>query len=389
MPIDLNEHLKRKNANRGESGGESSGGGNGNGGGRGGNNGGGGGRNDEPRGRAPKNPLRLDFSPNSLNPRTITGIVVAIIVVLVFIAAKPFVVINSGEVGIKATAGEYDNIPLQPGLHFFVPIIQNVIIVDTRVRTINFSRTEDMGVVGQNQGIFRNDAISVMDSRGLTVSIELTVQYQLNPSFAPQTIATYGLSWEQKIINPVVRDVVRSVVGRYPAEELPIKRNDIANLISTNIEAEIGKFANAPVSLSSVQLREIVLPQNIKEQIEKVQVARQEAERKRYEVEQAKMEAEKAVTLAKGEADVNRTKAQGSADAVSIEAKAQSQANRLISDSLSGRLLDLRQIEMQGKFNEALRENRDAQIFLTPGGAVPNIWVDSKSKQKNTAAARE
>lgn len=366
MPIDLNEHLKRKNANNNNS-----------------NNGGNGDK------KPPKNPLKMNFNPNFNMPsnKTIIGIISIIVVLLIFIAAKPFVIINSGEIGIKVTAGEYDNTPLQPGLHFFVPIIQNVIIVDTRVRTINFSRTEDMGVVGKNQGIFRNDAISVMDSRGLTVSIELTVQYQLNWATAPQTIANYGLSWEQKIINPVVRDVVRGVVGRYPAEELPVKRNDIANLISTNIETEIGKFANQPVSLTSVQLREIVLPQNIREQIEKVQVARQEAERKRYEVEQAKMEAEKAVTLAKGEADVNRTKAQGAADAMSIEAKAQSQANRLISESLSSRLLELRHIETQGKFNEALRENRDAQIFLTPGGAVPNIWVDSKNPKKATSVS--
>lgn len=370
MPIDLNEHLKRKNANNKPNDNKN---GNGN------DNG----------GNSPNNPFKPPKinMPDMPNGKTLTTIIAVILVVFVLIIAKPFVIINSGEVGIKSTAGKYDFTPLQAGLHFFVPGIQNVIIVDTRVRTINFSRTEDMGVVGKNQGIFRNDAISVMDSRGLTVSIELTVQYQLNASTAPQTIAEYGLSWEQKIINPVVRDVVRGVVGRYPAEELPVKRNDIANLISTNIEAEIMKFKNQPVSLSSVQLREIVLPQNIKEQIEKVQVARQEAERKRYEVEQAKMEAEKAVTLAKGEADVNRTKAQGTADAITIEAQAQSKANRAIGSSLTNQLLNLRQIETQAKFNEALRENKDAQIFLTPGGAVPNIWVDSKNKQRSTAAS--
>ncbi len=370
MPIDLNEHLKRKNANNKPNDNKN---GNGN------DNGG-----DSPNN--PFKPPKINM-PDMPNGKTLTTIIAVILVVFVLIIAKPFVIINSGEVGIKSTAGKYDFTPLQAGLHFFVPGIQNVIIVDTRVRTINFSRTEDMGVVGKNQGIFRNDAISVMDSRGLTVSIELTVQYQLNAATAPQTIAEYGLSWEQKIINPVVRDVVRGVVGRYPAEELPVKRNDIANLISTNIETEIMKFKNQPVSLSSVQLREIVLPQNIKEQIEKVQVARQEAERKRYEVEQAKMEAEKAVTLAKGEADVNRTKAQGAADAITIEAQAQSKANRAIGSSLTNQLLNLRQIETQAKFNEALRENKDAQIFLTPGGAVPNIWVDSKNKQRSTAAS--
>lgn len=47
------------------------------------------------------------------------------------------------------------------------------------------------------------------------------------------------------------------------------------------------------MELVSIQLTEIVLPVAIKEQIERVQVARQEAERARYEVERAKQEAEK------------------------------------------------------------------------------------------------
>ncbi|PAF49505.1 hypothetical protein BKH41_02235 [Helicobacter sp. 12S02232-10] len=365
MPIDLNEHLKRKNQQLG--------------------------KDEPPKGNDEKPNRNTRFRPpnipqNFFTNKKISTLIGVIVIVVIILLAKPFVVINSGEVGIKVTAGKYDNTPLQPGIHFFVPIIQDIIVVDTRVRTINFSRTEDMGVVGKNQGIFRNDAINVMDSRGLTVSIELTVQYRLNPQTAPQTIATYGLSWEQKIINPVVRDVVRSVVGRYPAEDLPTKRNEIATLISSDISKEMSKFPNSPVELSSVQLREIVLPQNIKEQIEKVQIARQESERVRYEVERSKQEAEKVAALAKGEADANRIKAKGVADAIVIEAKAKSEANKSIGQSLTDKLLQLRQIETQSKFNEALKENKDAQIFLTPGGAVPNIWVDSKSKQKSTSA---
>lgn len=360
MPIDLNEHLKKKNFNQEEKKSQES-----------------------PQRGAPKRDLIPD-----LGGKKLFFLLLGALVVLFLILMRPFVVINSGEVGIKVTAGKYDNTPLQPGFHFFVPILQNVIVVDTRVRIINFSRTEDMGVMGKNQGIFRNDAISVMDARGLSVSIELTVQYSLNPSKVPQTIATYGLSWEQKIINPVVRDVVRSVVGRYPAEELPIKRNEIAQLISNNIADEVSKLSNSPVKLDSIQLREIVLPDNIKEQIEKVQIARQESERVRYEVERAKQEAEKVAALARGEAEANRVKAQGVADAILIEANAQSKANRTIAESLTSKLLDLRQIEMQGKFNDALKVNKDAQIFLTPGGAVPNIWIDSKNKQKATSTIR-
>ena len=45
----------------------------------------------------------------------------------------------------------------------------------------------------------------------------------------------------------------------------------------------------------------------------------------------------------------------------------------------------MQQIEVQGKFNEALRENKDAKIFLTPGGSTPNIWVDTKDKPRDAA----
>ena len=47
----------------------------------------------------------------------------------------------------------------------------------------------------------------------------------------------------------------------------------------------------------------------------------------------------------------------------------------------------MQQIEVQGRFNDALRENKDAKIFLTPGGSTPNIWVDTKDTQRATAVS--
>jgi regulator of protease activity HflC (stomatin/prohibitin superfamily) len=260
----------------------------------------------------------------------------------------------------------------------FIPAVQKVIVVDTKVRLINYKSVEDMS--GFDSSIKVNPAINILDARGLPVSIELTVQYKLLPSGAPNTIATWGLAWEDKIVNPVVRNIVRNVVGGFNAEELPTKRNEIATMIENGIRSQIEALDGKPVSIESVQLREIVLPQKIKEQIERVQIANQESERVRYEVLRAKQEAEKKAALAQGEAERNRIEAQGRADAVTIEADAQAKANKLISSSLTPDLLHLEQIKIQGKFNEALRENKDAKIFLTPGGSTPNIWVDTKDK---------
>lgn len=363
MPADLNDYFKKKNGN-------TQGGG-------GGNDGGG------------RKPPNLNIEPpkffKDLGKKA--GFLYALIaVVVVLIVAKPFVVINSGEVGIKSTTGKFDPSPMQPGFHFFIPFVQGVFVVDTKVRIMNYSSTEDLSSFNRNgAGIQNKSAISVLDSRGLPVSLDLTVQYQLQALNAPQTIATWGLAWEEKIINPVVRDIARSVVGQFTAEELPQRRNEIAVAIEDDIRQAIEQQPGNPVQLLTVQLREIVLPQKIKDQIERVQVAKQEAERTKYEVERANQEALKKAALAQGEAKAREIKAQGQAKAIKIEADANAYANKEISKSLTASLLELRQIEVQGKFNDALRENQDAKLFLTPGGAIPNIWVDSKDKQRTTS----
>ncbi len=361
MPADLNDYFKKKNG--------------------GGNNNGGDNNNNRPS----FNVEPPEFMKNFGNKAGLFYLLIAIVVIAV--VAKPFVIINSGEMGIKATTGKFESTPMEPGFHLFVPFIQQVFIVDTKVRIMNYSSTEDLGeVVQRGSGIKRNAAISVLDARGLPVSIELTVQYKLEPTSAPQTIATWGMSWEDKIINPVVRDVTRSVVGKFNAEELPQKRNDIAINIEEGIRKAIDAQPGQPVELLTVQLREIVLPVKIKEQIERVQVARQEVERTKYEVERANQEALKRAAEAEGQAKAREINAQGQANAIKIEADAEAYANKKISESISSPLLNLRQIEVQGKFNEALRDNKDAKIFLTPGGSVPNIWVDTKDSQKAISA---
>jgi regulator of protease activity HflC (stomatin/prohibitin superfamily) len=312
------------------------------------------------------------------------GFIYAVVIIIaVMFIAKPFVIIESGQVGIKVTAGKYEAEPLRPGFHLYIPVIQKVIVVDTKVRLINYRTVEEIS--GFDSGIKLNPAINILDARGLPVSIELTVQYRLTADGAPNTIANWGLSWEDKIINPLVRDIVRNVVGRYNAEELPTKRNEIATLIEEGMRGQIDELPDTPVQLLSVQLREIVLPIKIKEQIERVQIANQEAERVRYEVQRAKQEAEKRAAQATGEAEARRIEAQGRADAVTIEAKAQAAANKEIAQSLTQNLLQMQQIEVQGRFNDALRENKDAKIFLTPGGSTPNIWVDTKDKSRDSS----
>ena len=313
-------------------------------------------------------------------------LIIVAVIAFAFYALRPFTIVNSGEVGIKVTTGKFESEPLNPGLHFFIPLIQKVIPVNTRIRLITYSNdmTSELGdrYKGFEGGLRRNRAIPVLDRRGLTVNIDLAVQYSLKATTAPATIAVWGSSWEEKIINSKVREVVRDVVGQYTAEQLPEMRNEIASAIQTKVREKVNAIKKQPVVLASVELRNIVLPPKIKEKIEQVQAAKQDVTIAEQEKEKAKQHAQKAAEVARGEAERNRIEAQGEADKIRIEAEEQAKANSLISASLTPSLIQLEQIKVQGKFNEALRVNKDAQIFLTPGGAVPNIWVDAKGKQQ-------
>jgi len=356
MPADMNDYFKKKKPSANNS-----------------NNNSGGNKNSE-------NPL------NNMPKGIPSWLIIVGIVAFALFAFKPFTIVNSGEVGIKVTTGKFEQTPLGAGLHFYIPVFQKIIPVNTRIRLITYSndggRELGDGYRKYEGGLRRNRAIPVLDKRGLTVNIDLAVQYSLKPESAPATIEKWGASWEEKIINSKVREVVRDVVGQYTAEQLPEMRNEIASAIQTKVRQRVESLPNQPVVLSSVELRNIVLPAKIKEKIEQVQAAKQDVTIAEQEKEKAKQQAQKAAEVARGMAEKNRIEAQGEADKIRIEAEEQAKANQLISSSLTPELLQLEQIKTQGKFNDALKVNKDAQIFLTPGGAVPNIWVDAKGKKQ-------
>ncbi len=333
-------------------------------------------------GGGPKGPQMPNIDFNMGGKSGIVYFLIAVVVMLVL--AKPFTIIEEGQRGILSTNGKYQDQALLPGLHFIVPVIQKVYVVDTKVRIINYANRIESN--SNTSGIVSKPAVTVLDKRSLPVGIELTVQYRLNSQFAAQTISNWGFSWEDKIINPVVRDVVRNVIGKYDAEALTQMRNNLGTEIEAGIRESVNNLKNAPAILQSVQLRDIVLPKKVKEQIEAVQIAKQAVQKAEQDVQRVKQEALKRAAQAQGVANQARIEAKGKADAITINADAQAKANLLIAKSLTPRLLQLEQMKVQGKFNEALKVNRDAKIFLTPGGSTPNIWVDTKETRKRTTA---
>ena len=202
MPIDLNEHRKKQHSNQNQ--------------------------NNNPPPPPPNNNKNNKggggFNMNSVPMPSMPGgksiffIVLIVVIVLLFFLARPFIVINSGEVGIKVNLGRYEPTPLQPGLHFFMPIVQNILIVDTRVKTLNFVGADEVNRV-TNASTKYKIPIQVRDKLGLDVFIELTLKYRLKEEKASDTIRDYTTLWDESIVVPYILEAVGSTVGNFNAEE--------------------------------------------------------------------------------------------------------------------------------------------------------------------------
>jgi len=314
-----------------------------------------------------------------LTPKQIGAIIGIVSILGIAYFASPFSVIESGYVGVKSTWGKFDNQELPPGLHFKIPIAQKIIPVDIRVHAINYKgemEEED------REGIINKPAITVLDKRGLPVEVELTVQYKLIPDMASEMLQKWGFRWEEKLVNPTVREVVRDIIGKYPAEEIPIKRPEIATRIEEGIRKQLTQLSKIDGKISvqvvGVQLRNIFLPPEIQKKIKEVQIAKQEAEKMKYVEEKVKREQEVRKIQAETKKIQMVIEAQGKAKAKLTEARAIAEANRLIAQSITPEILKWKELEVQKIMAESLKTNPKATIFINLPQGNTHLWLNKQ-----------
>ncbi len=302
------------------------------------------------------------------------GIAIAIIVVA-FLLFNPIVTIESGEVGILKTWGKFSPDEQMPGIHFVFPGMQRIQKVDVRVHTINYSRSERT----ERPGILNRPPIQVLDQRGLPIIIEQTVQFRLIKDRASETVARWGTEWDIKIINPTVREVVRDVVGSFPAELIPIKRQEIALGIAEKVKERIKTISENSIEIVGVQLRNVELPPEIAQKIKEVQVAKQEAEKTVYLEERAVRVQKVKLIEAETEKLEKIKRAEGEAQKSIKEAEGVAQANRLIQKSISPEVIRWKNLDVQMRVAESLKSNQNATVFLnTPAATGLHMWLEKK-----------
>lgn len=245
-------------------------------------------------------------------PKVAIPFIVAAIV-LVIILSKSAVTIDSGEAGVLfKTFGEgvvVDEPPMGEGFHIVAPW-NKVYVYEVR-----------------QQELF--EKMKVLSSNGLEIQIDASAWYEPVYKDLGNLHQSLGQNYLQRVIQPAIRSAARSVVGRYTPEQLYSSKRDA---IQDEIFAETKKILDKQyVQLNEVLVRDVTLPNTIKEAIERK--LRQEQESLEYEF--------RLVTASK-EAEKQRIEAQGKAD-----------ANKILSASLTDKILQDKGIEATIKLSES------------------------------------
>jgi regulator of protease activity HflC (stomatin/prohibitin superfamily) len=258
-----------------------------------------------------------------------TTVVVVLVVALVLTTlGAGLVYVESNERGVVKTirAGGVRPEALTPGLHWILPVVESVVTYSISNQNYTMSAT---ALEGQVQG---DDSIRARTKDGQEVILDASVLYQIDPAKVVQLHIVWQERYENAVVRPEARGVIRDAVSQYGVEEVvSTKRAEMVQIITEELGASL---AENNLILFDFVLRDIHFSEAYAQAVEQKQIAEQQAQQARLTVEQKKQEAEQARQVAQGQADAAVIAAQGAAQAQIIQAEAQAQANELIGQSL-------------------------------------------------------
>lgn len=261
-------------------------------------------------------------------------IAVGILALIFMIAQSAFVIVDAGHVGVVKRLGAVQQSHLNEGFHLKLPVIDEVIQLDIRLRKVS------------------NDSISA--SKDLqTVRTEVSIQYSLNGDIAPVSFQKIGIRQviESTLIEPAIQESVKSVTALYTAEELITQREQVKLKIQEEVEQFIEitldrKQVSAALSIANVAITDFAFSKEFNRAIELKVKAEQEAL-------QAKNEKTRRVTQAEAGAAEKKLAAEAEAYQISIESKARADAIKREASALKGNPA-LIQLRMAEKWNGEL-----------------------------------
>lgn len=198
------------------------------------------------------------------------------------------------------------------GLAFKAPWVDTV---DYNIR----NQQAAFSIAGNTNGDTLGGEITVTDAKGVKANVDVVVRYSIKPDSVTDIYREFGeqINFEASLIAPDIRTVVRSVPAAYNTIEVLTKRPELEQAIYDSLAT---RWEKEGVIVDSVALQDIRYPES---------------------VVTAFAEAENARTLVTKE-QANLAAAEVSAQQKVVQAEAEAEANRLISESLSPEVLQLR-----------------------------------------------
>ncbi|MBQ8623911.1 MAG: prohibitin family protein [Oscillospiraceae bacterium] len=257
-----------------------------------------------------------------------TILIIVILLIAVLIAASSIVIVQAGHTGVVVTLGKVEDTVLQEGLHFKIPLIQEVVMIDNRITKLEVD-TE----------AFSKDL--------QTVSTTLAINYRVDTSKSYSIYKNIGRDYETVLVVPAVNEVLKSTTALYTAEESVTNRSLVSDGLIEGLNSklnEIGLFVT-DVNIINFDFSDAYITA-----IEEKQVAQQQ-------LLKAETEKQTAITNAEAEAEATR-----------IRAEAEAEANRILSESITPELVEYNKIEKW-----------DGQLPMVSGEASPIIDMSGAS----------
>ncbi|HAI19592.1 MAG TPA: peptidase [Xanthomarina gelatinilytica] len=213
---------------------------------------------------------------------------IIIAIVLIIVLAKSAITIGSGEAGVlyKTFGGGVvtDEAPLGEGFHIVAPW-NKVFVYEVRQQEIL-------------------EKMNVLSSNGLDIKLEASVWFQPDYANLGKLHQEKSEMYKERVLLPAIRSAARSVVGRYTPEQLYSTKRDA---IQEEIFEETKKIVEDQyIQLNEVLVRDVTLPPTIKDAIERKLKQEQESLEYEFRLVTAAKEAEKQIIEAQGKADANR-----------------------------------------------------------------------------------
>jgi len=204
--------------------------------------------------------------------------------------AQTFTIVPAGHVGIVDFFGTVSDKTLSPGIN----------VVNPMAKVVRYSaQTKE-----------HKEAMQVLSREGLTIGLELSVLYRLDPDSAASIYKKiFGGDYEEVILIPQFRSISRAVTASFQASALySTERERLSESVQSELARTIGVRG---IIVESTPLRNVVLPTQLTEAIEQKQRADQESQRMEFILTKEKQEADRKRIEAKGIADFQTIVAAG------------------------------------------------------------------------------